>query len=167
MECPYVDPNRLIAIGSSLGAYAAFVSASEDHRIRAVCAIGAPSDITTYRMDEKVMEAVFIPWLNCEPDADSSNKWHTMTKGLTEAHSPLHHIGRIAPRPVLLICGQNDVWTPLMYSEQLYHCAREPRELVIVPDANHYLSWHRHALIDVILRWIRRAGGTPPSFPHS
>ena len=45
------------------------------------------------------------------------------------------NIKEVSPRPILLAAGQNA--HSRYYSEDAYAAAQEPKELVIVPDANH------------------------------
>ena len=47
----------------------------------------------------------------------------------------LDYIQEISPRPIMLIAGENAQTKPL--SEIVYAAAAEPKELVIIPDANH------------------------------
>lgn len=47
----------------------------------------------------------------------------------------LTHISEISPRPILFIAGENA--HSLGYSEEAYDNASEPKELYVVPDANH------------------------------
>lgn len=47
----------------------------------------------------------------------------------------LDYIQEISPRPIMLIAGENAQTKPL--SEMVYAAAAEPKELVIIPDANH------------------------------
>src|SRR5687768_17928676 len=42
-----------------------------------------------------------------------------------------------SPRPLLLIHGEADAYTPISQSRALYEAAGEPRELWAVPDAPH------------------------------
>lgn len=50
---------------------------------------------------------------------------------------PIHWVGRIAPRPVLLMHGEKDEAIPVSEVHRLFHAAREPKELWTVPGANH------------------------------
>ena len=45
------------------------------------------------------------------------------------------NIKEVSPRPILLIAGKNA--HSRYYSEDAYQAANEPKELVIVPDADH------------------------------
>lgn len=53
------------------------------------------------------------------------------------AADPIHHIERLAPRPVLIMHGEADEAIPVSEAHRLYHAAREPKELWTVPHARH------------------------------
>lgn len=69
--------------------------------------------------------------------------WHpnalgnvTTTSMLSLMNFPsLAHISEIAPRPILFVAGENA--HSIGFSETAYANAAEPKELYIVPDANH------------------------------
>jgi pimeloyl-ACP methyl ester carboxylesterase len=46
-------------------------------------------------------------------------------------------IEKIAPRPVLIMHGAADADVPVAEAHQLFHAAREPKELWLVPNATH------------------------------
>jgi fermentation-respiration switch protein FrsA (DUF1100 family) len=50
---------------------------------------------------------------------------------------PLRDIGDISPRPILIIHGEKDSIVNPRDAEQLYEAAREPKEVWLVPDAEH------------------------------
>ena len=50
---------------------------------------------------------------------------------------PVHWIGKIAPRPVLIMHGAADADAPVVEAHQLFRAARAPKELWIVPGAAH------------------------------
>jgi fermentation-respiration switch protein FrsA (DUF1100 family) len=52
-------------------------------------------------------------------------------------HSPIHRVGRIAPRGLLLIAPGEDQLVSPAQSERLYHAAGEPKELLVVEGAAH------------------------------
>lgn len=62
-----------------------------------------------------------------------------MLGGRLEGFSPLHAIGAIAPRAVLLIHSRDDAnpTTPLAGALALYHAARPPVQLWIAPRGGH------------------------------
>lgn len=66
---------------------------------------------------------------------NSGNAW-TITTPLSFMNMPmLTYIDEISPRPILLIHGENA--HSRYFSETAYEAAAEPKELVIVPGANH------------------------------
>lgn len=70
-----------------------------------------------------------------ERAVNSGNAW-TVTTPLPFMNLPiLTHIAEIAPRPVLLIHGENA--HSRYFSETAYRAAAEPKELLIVSGANH------------------------------
>jgi fermentation-respiration switch protein FrsA (DUF1100 family) len=50
---------------------------------------------------------------------------------------PVDAIGRIAPRPVLIIRAGRDVWVPAYNADLLYARSGEPKELWDAPAAAH------------------------------
>lgn len=65
----------------------------------------------------------------------SNTAWAATTPQMFFAFPLAANIEMIAPRPVLLIAGADA--HSRYYSEEVYKAAKEPRELMIVPDADH------------------------------
>lgn len=61
---------------------------------------------------------------------------------------------KIAPRHLLLIHGGADEVLPDLCSRQVFTRAREPKELVIYPEAQHGLDQCREELLDLLSIWI-------------
>jgi fermentation-respiration switch protein FrsA (DUF1100 family) len=55
--------------------------------------------------------------------------------------SPKNEIGKISPRPVLLFHGTGDTRVPYSHASQLLESAKEPKELITVPDGKHTMLW--------------------------
>ena len=62
--------------------------------------------------------------------------------------------GRLAPRPLLLVHGEDDTRLPPRCSEQIFEWAKEPKELAIIPGAGHGLRECRDELADLLKRWL-------------
>ena len=62
---------------------------------------------------------------------------------------------RVSPRPLFLAHGGADSRLPPRCSEQIYEWAREPKELVIYPDAEHGLSECQDELRAALRDWLR------------
>jgi fermentation-respiration switch protein FrsA (DUF1100 family) len=65
-------------------------------------------------------------------------------------------VGRLSPRPLLLIHGSADTRLPPSCSEYLYARAGEPKELVIYEGATHSLRQRRAELRDLLVNWLTR-----------
>ena len=49
----------------------------------------------------------------------------------------LDYASRIAPRPLLVIGGESDHTVPAKMAEALFRAAREPKQLYVIPGADH------------------------------
>lgn len=54
-----------------------------------------------------------------------------------DKNAPLRHVARISPRPLLIIQGANDLRMPAFEGQELYVAAEKPKELWMVPGADH------------------------------
>jgi alpha-beta hydrolase superfamily lysophospholipase len=123
-------------IGFSMGAAVAIATAPLSEAVRAVIADSAFAEVRTilvtylqqYGIPRPLASglAALIIWtaglrLGCHlPDAD-----------------PLRWVDHIAPRPFLLIHGGQDQGIPVSDAHRLYEAAGQPKELWIVPEAEH------------------------------
>lgn len=123
-------------MGFSMGAAVALVTAPLSEAVRAVIADSGFAELRTILMAHLQQRRIPRPlasgmaslviWaagrrLGCHlPDAD-----------------PLRWVGRIAPRPLLLIHGGQDQDIPVSDARRLYDAAGEPKELWVVPQAEH------------------------------
>jgi fermentation-respiration switch protein FrsA (DUF1100 family) len=79
-------------------------------------------------------------------NSPNSNGAWTATNALSFMNMPLlTYIKEISPRPVLLIAGENA--HSRYFSEDSYKAAAEPKELVIIPNANHVDLYDRVNII--------------------
>jgi alpha-beta hydrolase superfamily lysophospholipase len=63
-----------------------------------------------------------------------------MCRGRVAHVRPVDAIGRIAPRPILLIHGDRDGIVPLSHLDELYAAAGEPKERWVVQDTTHAMA---------------------------
>ena len=91
---------------------------------------GEPQFVVEYAGYYKSKERGF------HPRAINSNASWTLTMPLSFMNMPiLSYIAEISPRPVLLIHGENA--HSRYFSETAFEAAKEPKKLMIIPDANH------------------------------
>ncbi len=62
---------------------------------------------------------------------------------------------RVSPRPLLLAHGASDTRLPPRCSEQIYGWAKEPKELIIYPNAEHGLQECADELRTMLYEWLR------------
>jgi hypothetical protein len=91
--------------------------------------------------------AVVISAAALSPDVTAVVTMSTQTAGT--ALTP-----RVAPRPLLLIHGEEDRRLPPDCSRYVYRMAGEPKELVILPGARHSLRQSREELRQLLRRWL-------------
>lgn len=124
--------------GHSMGGAAAILASAEDHRISAVASHGAYATLTR-AIDQRgrFFLGLLGPILSV-PAAAMGRRWLQVDPAMV---APSVVVGRIAPRPVLILHGSND---PLVCPEDariLYESAGEPRAL-------HWLRHSYHLSVD-------------------
>ncbi|HEX5652289.1 MAG TPA: alpha/beta hydrolase, partial [Chitinophagaceae bacterium] len=100
-------------------------------------------------------------------NSPNSNGAWTATNPLSFMNMPLlTYIKEIAPRPILLIAGENA--HSRYFSEDIYKMAAEPKELVIIKNANHVDLYDRVEVIpfdklDAFFKAHLKASKTSPT----
>lgn len=141
-----VDATRVAVRGSSLGGFLAIHAAAASQEIAAVVAIcpagedHLASGLRRGSLEMRVGDpAALEAWL--------------LAQDIEEA------VGRIAPRPLLLMHAEGDTQIPSDHSEELYERAGDPRKLIIVPGGAHQTVQHDSELQGAALRWVERELG--------
>lgn len=142
-----VDPQRIVILGQSLGgSLALFYSAHSNYRqnIRAVISDSAFAD---YRWEARDSMAKFaltwpvqwLPWLLVDDD-----------------YAPKEAVGMISPIPLLLIHGERDAVVATYHVQRLYERAKQPKELLLVPDATHIEAFASAAVRQHVIEFLQR-----------
>jgi putative redox protein len=139
--------------GFAAGGTLALCAAGEDHRIRGVAAFSAPADFAERAVDARrfvaqARAAGVIRDPGFPPDLDA---W---ARELREVR-PLSLIGKIPPRPILLVHGANDEVVPVLDARALADAAHGEVELRILPGAAHRLR-HDPRAIAILIGWLDR-----------
>jgi len=132
-----VDRNRIGAMGCSMGSGVSVGAAAEEPTIKAVVAESVYADMGKLwtRFGYVGIQGTPIHWSWGAPLRWAAWLW---TGQRVAAFKPEALIGRISPRPVLIIHGEHDnTACTVADAHQLYQAAREPKELWIVPGAGH------------------------------
>jgi dienelactone hydrolase len=121
-EQTWVDQNRIVVIGASLGVPFAANAAARDKRIHGVVLVHGAADNRLWleiqiarRIDTEMLHgplATVVYWLAYGPILDTSES-----------------VSAISPRPVLIIGARDDERTPVGQVELLFESANEPKRL--------------------------------------
>jgi alpha/beta superfamily hydrolase len=152
-----IDRRRIYVLGFSGGAAVSVYTAAHDSRIAALATCACPADFAFLARKETAASTIqhfrdigIIRDKNFPP---SIEEW---LSGF-ETISPIRWIDGISPRPLLLVHGDTDELVPVEHAYRLYHKAKEPKELSIVPGAKHKLRLEEKA-VEAILNWLKVRG---------
>jgi fermentation-respiration switch protein FrsA (DUF1100 family) len=129
-----VDAKRIGVLGISMGGSVAILAAAKDKRIRAVVDDSGFSDAP------RVIAASFEKFIHLPafPFAPVTIGIANLRAGIdVNQVLPVDVIGEISPRPLLLIHDTGDSVVPTDNSLRNYAAARQPKELWLVPGAEH------------------------------
>ncbi len=129
-RCPQA---RIGVVGFSMGASVATLVVADEPAVEAVV---LDSPFSTVR--DVISSAYRRYKLPVRPLIDLADLATKLRYGYTFAEvAPVEAISRIAPRPVLLLHGDQDRIIPVSHGYQMYAAAGDPKELVIFPGADH------------------------------
>lgn len=139
--------------GFDLGGALAICTAGEDERVRGVAAFGAPADFDSWARDPASLlaSARTLGVIRTRSFPQDFEGW---SRPLSELR-PLALVGKIPPRPVLIVHGSDDMEVPLVDARALADAADGQVELRVLPGAGHRLR-HDPRAIAVLLGWIER-----------
>lgn len=120
--------------GHSMGAAAALMAAAQLPEIEAVIAV-SPFTSVEDNLDEGIRSLTGLNPRFFAPLVLFFGQWEAGVD--LSAVRPVDVIGRISPRPVLLIHGAKDQTLPVRNSYQLYEAARDPKVLVVYEGVGH------------------------------
>lgn len=140
-------------LGSSTGGALAICQAGEDERVRGVATLSARADFADWAADPagflehaRAIGVIRDPGFPSDPVA-----W---ARELGEIR-PTALIGKIPPRPVLLVHGADDDTVPLEDARVLADAAVDAVELRVLSEAGHRLR-HDPRAVALVIGWMER-----------
>ena len=139
--------------GFSVGGSLARRAEGEDDRVRGVATMAAPADFGEWADDPEgfLDHARSIGVVRSKGFPTDFDAW---SRELREIR-PLTMIGKIPPRPILIIHGSEDDTVPLMDARALADAAEGDVELRVVTGAGHRLR-HDPRAVAVLQGWLDR-----------
>ena len=140
-----VDSQRLVLLGQSLGGNNVLAAAGRGDRsgIRAV-----------------ILDSTFLSYSAIASDIVPGSGFL-----LSDSYSADRYISAMSPIPVLIIHGTADRIIPWQHSEKLFALAREPKQLIIIPDGRHidaFSAKYGDSYRDAAIGFIQTALAIPP-----
>jgi len=132
-----IDPERIGAIGCSMGAGVVLGAAAREPALRAVVADSVYAELGQVwdRFGRVSIRGTSLSWSWGMPMRWGAWLW---TGAQPATFAPIDAIAQISPRPLLLIHGERDNGAcTVADAQRLYATAGEPKELWIVPGAGH------------------------------
>ncbi len=129
LKRPDVHDQRIGAAGFSYGGAILARAAASDCHLRAVALVAAPADAIAQTRAE------YAPYGPAAQIGAFAVYWirHIDLSG----ERALDYVGKISPRPVLIIGGAEDVTVPPSQTRELFNAAREPKQFALMPHGSH------------------------------
>jgi putative redox protein len=139
--------------GFSTGGALAICTAAEDERVAGVAALAAPADFSSWAADPRrfldyTREVGVVRTSGFPADLDA---WGRELREIR----PSTVVGKIPPRPLLLVHGSADDVVPVVDARQLADAAEGPVELRVLTGAGHRLR-HDPRAIAALIGWLDR-----------
>ncbi len=146
---PFVDKDRTLLAGGSLGAFFAGIAGAIEPRFEGVAMLYGAGRLPG-------VVAVNVPYLPSWKRIGV--EW--ITNPYLGPVDPIHFVGRIAPRPFLMVNGEKDERIPRPAVEALYAAAGEPKELIWLDHGHRVLGDAELVgeLAEILMDWMERQG---------
>ncbi len=155
--------DRIVLFGRSMGGSAALAVAAADRLIAGLCLWSAPHNLhETFRLSlgdgysrlldgETVSIADEFGHVRLSPDfLVDFDRFDLLTCA-----------GLVSGRPLLVVHGENDEIVPLRQAAAIFDQAGEPKQMTVVPGADHrFLSGHEQASA-ALLAWLEAGFSAP------
>ena len=151
---PEIDRSHLSLLGFSGGAAVSIYVAAYSKKVSLVAACACPAEFV-FLTESGDPSSVIDYFRNIGIIRDSSfppsnEEWLNNFRQI----SPLKHVPRIAPRPLLLVHGNQDELVDVSHAYKLYDEAGEPKQIIIVDGAGHRLRQNDNAMA-MVIDWLK------------
>jgi len=147
--------HRIVIMGSSMGGAIAIRYAADSPKVDAVITMGA---FAHKRFSNMAMAGMGLLQWSVSRDVIKRAS-PTRIERAVPPYNPRDYVGKIAPRPLLLLHGEKDSLIPLSHAQQLYANAGEPKTLYVIPRGGHDLENMNGKTLKYIMDWVNETQG--------
>jgi len=149
---PEVDRSKIALLGFSAGAAVSVCVGAQDKSIMAVasCACPANFDSLITNPEESIKHFRNIGIIKDKDFPAYDGEWADNFKVV----NPLFYVSEIAPRPLLLVHGEEDDLVTVDNARMLYGQAKDPKKLIILSEIGHRLRREERA-VQVVIDWLK------------
>jgi uncharacterized protein len=151
------DRDRLALYGFSMGGVVAIRAAAQHSGVKAVVADGPYAGITDI-MNKILSERSLPGWLFVPLFSFSYEQEFDMRPSDVDTVKAAAELKGV---PLLLLAGASDHTVPLEHIQRIYEAAPRPKELKIIPDADHRDNGTREIFDTIILPFLEKYLGPP------
>ena len=149
-----VDRTRLGLLGFSGGAAVSICVAAQDKRASFVVACACPAEFTAFIEGNDPQSIVdHFRSIGAIRDKDFPYSVEEWLDGFRLVR-PVQYVAEIAPRPLLLVHGNQDEVVEVSHAYKLHDRAGEPEQIVIIDGAEHRLRQNDEAMA-VVIDWLK------------
>jgi len=153
-----VDGSRISLLGFSGGAAASTYVAAHDQRISALVICACPAEFLIPAAEQNLKmflrQCRKVGTIKDDNFPPSLEEWGEHFREV----SPIDWIGKISPRPLLIIHGDKDQLIDQTHAQRLYDKAKEPKEYILIPGGVHRLRTNDTAM-STALAWLKKVSG--------
>lgn len=151
--CSQIKSGPIISIGRSFGGCVAIVQAATDNNIHGVCTWATPAELRPLFLGLAVEDPEVNSWVHLENKEGSLMVKSEFFQDISNYNLP-EATEKIAPRPILIIHGTEDLTVPPDGAKKLYDAAYDPKMLRYIPKANHRFQEHYRDVWSICLEWL-------------
>jgi putative redox protein len=151
---PEVDRSRLSLLGFSGGAAVSVYVASRDKRVSFIALCACPAEFTFLTESGDPQPVIdHFRRIGAIRDKDFPHSPQEWLNGFKQI-SPIKYIAGIAPRPLLLVHGNQDETVEVSAAYRLYAKTGEPKQIIIIDGAGHGLRQNEQAM-SAVINWLK------------
>lgn len=145
---------RAVTVGRSFGGTTVLCHAAVDGRVAGVCTWAAPADPAGLFAGLRG-ETTGNGLVPLHGDAGTVYVKEAFFSDLAAYDVPAR-AAKISPRPIFVVHGSADAVVPPEDARTIYQSAGEPKELFIVPGADHQFTEHYEKVWGAMFSWLKK-----------